>query len=577
MSSTETSGLFFSDLIKRNIWLQIFLGIFISLVSGQSDISANLIKSGPYESTRDAKILVHYMPWYQSPIVSGYWGWHWTMNHFDPDNIDESGQREIASHYYPLTGPYDSQDNDILEYQVLLMKLGGIDGIIVDWYGTENFWDYGIINESTHALFEYIDAAQLFFSICYEDQSIGHMVNEGHIGQNAVHSHGQSTMLYLEENWFNQDAYLQLSEKPLLLNFGPQYYYESSDWEILFSVLEHLPSFFTLDDPLGSVTSGAFPWPPMWASDNGHLSQETLNNYLSEFYLGSANWDHLVASAFPGFYDIYEEAGLGFSYGYLDPLAGETFQSTLETALSYNPEVLQIVTWNDYGEGTVIEPTTEFGTQYLEMIQDKRREWLDPSFSYTAQELNIPLQIYNLRKAFESDEEINETLDLIFEMIIDGNVLTAVEIIDSLNSSGMAYQSGWNLIGLSHEVENSSYIALFPDAVDGTLFSFNEVYLEQTHLTAGEGYWLLFPFEGLSFIYGEPIDELIISLSEGWNLISGVTTFLNITDIQDSDGIIVSGSVYGFNEAYISVNQMEPGRGYWIRANSSGTISMTSN
>ena len=34
MSSTETSGLFFSDLIKRNIWLQIFLGIFIAWSGG---------------------------------------------------------------------------------------------------------------------------------------------------------------------------------------------------------------------------------------------------------------------------------------------------------------------------------------------------------------------------------------------------------------------------------------------------------------------------------------------------------------------------------------------------------------
>ena len=30
------------------------------------------------------KIMVHYMPWYQSQPVSGFWGWHWHMNHFRP-------------------------------------------------------------------------------------------------------------------------------------------------------------------------------------------------------------------------------------------------------------------------------------------------------------------------------------------------------------------------------------------------------------------------------------------------------------------------------------------------------------
>ncbi len=550
---------------------------FADVISEQSDKPTSHIVFNRDVSTRNTKILVHYMPWYQAPSISGYWGWHWTMNHFDPENINEEGQREIASHYYPLTGPYDSQDGDILEYQVLLMKLGGIDGVIVDWYGTEDFWDYEIINENTHALFQYIDAAQLLFSICYEDQTVEHMVNEGYLDLSAVHSHGQSTMLYLQDNWFNESAYLQLSGKPLLLNFGPQYYYESSDWETLFSVLDPLPLFFTLDNRLSPVAGGAFPWPPMWASVNNVLTQQALNNYLSEFYIESTSWDYLVASAFPGFNDIYEEAGLGFSYGYLDPLSGEIFQSTLNTAMLHTPEVLQIVTWNDYGEGTIIEPTVEFGTQYVEMIQDIRRELIDSSFPYTEEDLNIPMQVYNLRKAFANDEEVNEIIDLIFEWIINGDILTAVGIIDSLNSTGIDYQAGWNLIGLSLEVENPTYATLFPEAIDGTLFSFNEVYIEQISLVAGEGYWLRFSDEGFSIIPGEPINEIILSLSYGWNLISGVAHLLNVSDIQDPDGIIIPGAIYGFNDTYFPVNEMEPGSGYWLRTNNSGLITLIDN
>ena len=66
-------------------------------------------------------ILAHYMPWYQTPSGSGGWGWHWTMDHFKPRQVDENGRSSIASHYYPLTGPYDSGDKDLLEYQVMLM------------------------------------------------------------------------------------------------------------------------------------------------------------------------------------------------------------------------------------------------------------------------------------------------------------------------------------------------------------------------------------------------------------------------------------------------------------------------
>src|SRR5215470_5926416 len=56
-------------------------------------------------------IMVHYMPWYQTPATSGVWGWHWTMDHFNPNLKDENGKQSIASHYYPLTGPYDSSDD----------------------------------------------------------------------------------------------------------------------------------------------------------------------------------------------------------------------------------------------------------------------------------------------------------------------------------------------------------------------------------------------------------------------------------------------------------------------------------
>src|SRR5208283_2317942 len=99
------------------------------------------------------KVMVHYMPWFVSQPFSGSWGWHWTMNHFNPDDVDpKTGQQEIASQFYPLIGPYDSADPAVLEYHVLLMKLAGIDGVIVDWYGMDNFNDYGVNNSRTLAL-----------------------------------------------------------------------------------------------------------------------------------------------------------------------------------------------------------------------------------------------------------------------------------------------------------------------------------------------------------------------------------------------------------------------------------------
>ena len=106
------------------------------------------------------------MPWYSSKSVSGRWGWHWTMNHFNPEKINKDGQREVASNDYPLIAPYDSNDGQTLECHVLLMKFAGVQGVVIDWYGIEDFRDYATIHRNTQHMIEYIKKAELQFAIC---------------------------------------------------------------------------------------------------------------------------------------------------------------------------------------------------------------------------------------------------------------------------------------------------------------------------------------------------------------------------------------------------------------------------
>ncbi len=139
------------------------------------------------------------------------------------------------------------------------------------------------------------------------------------------------------------------------------------------------------------------------------------------------------------------------------------------------------------------------------------------------------------------------------------------------------YSTGWNIVGLPLDVEDASYSILFPESIEGTLYSFNGAYDPATNLINGEGYWLRFNVAGSTTISGTQINELTISLNEGWNLISGISTPLDITEIQDPDGIMISGTVYGFaSGSYSNEEIIEPGKGYWLRANSSGSIILIS-
>ena len=138
------------------------------------------------------------------------------------------------------------------------------------------------------------------------------------------------------------------------------------------------------------------------------------------------------------------------------------------------------------------------------------------------------------------------------------------------------YNEGWNLVGLPVSVDDANYSSLFPEAISGTLYSFEGGYISENELFGGVGYWLRFPETVSIDIMGVPINEITISLNEGWNLITGITFETNINSIQDPEGIIVPETFYDFDNGYGLVDELIPGHGYWVRANNSGNIIVVS-
>ena len=98
-----------------------------------------------------------------------------------------------------------------------------------------------------------------------------------------------------------------------------------------------------------------------------------------------------MATVFSAFHDSYVH-----SFGYLPYNDGATFELTWNMAMEFDPHIVQIATWNDYGEGTIIEPTIERGYNELEFIQERVRGW-NPDFPFTKEDLRWPLEFYRLR------------------------------------------------------------------------------------------------------------------------------------------------------------------------------------
>lgn len=400
---------------------------------------AGLTASAAPVSTSAKPVMAYYMAWYAAKPFDSEWGWHWTMDHFNPDKITTSGEKEIASWYYPLIGPYDSADPTVLEYHVLLMKLAGISGVIVDWYGSTDYYDYASVNRNTAKLFEYTRRAGLKFAICYEDQTIQRLIEGRRLTADDTILHAQQEMLYLQTNFFCDPSYFRLNGKPLLENFGPQYFLVSSNWDEIFSVLEpsNRPAFFTEDNRLAAGL-GAFDWPPMWLSQQpgtgGVLSEASLKSYLSGFENKSAEWPAFISSAFPRFHDIYQRAGTRNYWGYLGDRNGETLRETLNRALTNNSAFIQIVTWNDFGEGTTIEPTKEYGFRDLYLIQDLCRQKFDPGHYFPTNDLSLALRFYHLRHDIGTNAAVSLILDQAFKKAVSGQQENALNQMAELEA-----------------------------------------------------------------------------------------------------------------------------------------------
>ncbi len=356
-------------------------------------------------------ILAHYMPWYTAKPFSEKWGWHWTMNHFDPEQ-EVDGQRQIASKYHPLIGPYDSGDPHVLEYHLLLMKLAGVDGVIVDWYGLTDYRDYAVLHRNTHRLLQQCERLKMKFVICYEDQTIPALVDAERIAAGDRVSHAVSEIDWLGKYWFKSGSYVKLDGKPVLLSFGHSGL-TREEWTQCLLRLESPVVYFSQDIRREGAIGG-FGWP---APKTGMVQ-------VDRFLAASSNWPSSIPAAFPRFDDIYRDAGVGDGYPKLPDDSGRTFQLTLRKALNSNARIMQIATWNDWGEGTQIEPSREFEYRDLEITQSLRRKYVDPHFPFRSQDLCIPLNLLRERKADGSPVR-QKALDEVSIIVATGSIKQA--------------------------------------------------------------------------------------------------------------------------------------------------------
>src|SRR5438093_8201434 len=159
-----------------------------------------------------------------------------------------------------MIGPYASSDRDVIDYHTLLMKYAGIDGVIVDWGGSHDVYDYPLNRRNTDSLFFRMSKVGLQFAVCYEDATLRYVKTIA--GIDTVQA-AQEDFAYLQSKYFNSSSYIKINNQPLVLCFGPQVMKTQDQWQQTFSFLTNRPRLLSLwyqGDVTGSMGSGEFAW-----------------------------------------------------------------------------------------------------------------------------------------------------------------------------------------------------------------------------------------------------------------------------------------------------------------------------
>jgi hypothetical protein len=240
---------------------------------------------------------------------------------------------------------YSSADPAQVHRQITDMISRGIDGVIVDWYGPNNN-----VDQATKLVMTEAEKHPGFtFAI---------MVDQGAIKWNSCPGCSPQAALinqlqYIEQTFFPSPAYLKSQGRPVVTNFNVDLSY-AIDWNQLSAALSTQPVFWFQNNSgfTHPLSAGSYSWVMPTTTDYGIA-------YLTSFYhagFAQANAE-TIGATYKGFNDSLASWG---SNRIMGQQCGQTWLRTFSEINSlYNSgrqlPSLQLVTWNDYEEGTEIE------------------------------------------------------------------------------------------------------------------------------------------------------------------------------------------------------------------------------
>jgi photosystem II stability/assembly factor-like uncharacterized protein len=161
-------------------------------------------------------------------------------------------------------------------------------------------------------------------------------------------------------------------------------------------------------------------------------------------------------------------------------------------------------------------------------------------------------------------------------ILVAPNTTVSDTFINRYYGVAFALVNRWNLVSVPVVRGNYTLSLLYPKATSSAYrFDSSGSYIPTTLIVPGKGYWVKFgAAHGDTLLGLEAADDTVI-VAAGWNLIGSISTPLSKSDIIQNPPANINSMLFGYGTHGYEVSDfIQPGKGYWVNVNQSGTLEL---
>lgn len=308
--------------------------------------------AGAAGAAAERKVMAFYYTWYGNPGTSKSWI-HWPEGGHDPDTFDARGLSRIGATHHPILGPYDSQNRKVIDLHLRWAQAAGIDVLIATWWGRGDVTDRALV-----PLLEQAAGTGVEISLYYETVPGGRP--EAFV----------QDMRYILSTYGDHPAFFKHRGAPVVFVYGRAIgQLTPAQWQEAIRTLkaEHDVVLIadSTDGRMAEIFDGLHMYNPVGQVVGGGDMQHL---YETAIWAAASRGKISSVTVIPG----YDDSNIGRAMPIVASRRdGALYDELWDLAVKGLPDWVLITSFNEWHEGSEIEPSFENGDLYLR----KTAEW----------------------------------------------------------------------------------------------------------------------------------------------------------------------------------------------------------